>query len=448
MPPLLALVICVLSVGYFLSVEKKQHPHVSNAQWLPTIWILYTASRPLGTWFRVSISDPETGSPLDRAFLLTFLFVILVLLRRRKINWVRELRANTWLFVVLGFMFVSIAWSEIPFASIKRFTREIIVVLAGFAILTDKNPAEALVSVLYRAIYIMVPFSLLLIKYFPRYGVSYGRWSGDQTWTGVAQQKNGLGQLCAVAVFLIVWRLATKYRSPDGRRDRIVSLIELIMLAMAVAMLRGPGGAYSATSIVMLAGAISLLVVLLFLRRRHLSLPSFVVPVAMCFIIAFGTATVFMGKLPFLDISSSLGRNSTLTDRNLVWSSLVPQAMRSPLIGHGFGGFWTSQTRHLYEIPNAHSGYLEVILSMGFIGLLLISIFILMSCVKAQKELGRNHIWGNLWLCCLMMTLINNIAESSLDSFTPLLMTIPLWFTIVLGRLSLSIQTRENGGGA
>jgi O-antigen ligase len=196
----------------------------------------------------------------------------------------------------------------------------------------------------------------------------------------------------------------------------------------------------------MLVGAFLFLVGLQYLHRKHLRLRPVLVPAAFCFIIVFGITTVFIGKLPLLDISSSLGRNSTLTDRNIVWASLVPQAMHKPLTGHGFGGFWTPRSRVLYDIPNAHSGYLDVILSTGFIGLLLISVFMLISCAKAQKEFAQNHYWGSLWLCCLLMTMLNNIAESSLDSFTSLLMTIPLWFTVVLGTLGSKAQGADNRG--
>ena len=51
MPSQLALIICILFVLWLLHLERKQTPNVSFSLWLPTIWMLCTASKSLGYWF-------------------------------------------------------------------------------------------------------------------------------------------------------------------------------------------------------------------------------------------------------------------------------------------------------------------------------------------------------------------------------------------------------------
>jgi hypothetical protein len=61
------------------------------------------------------------------------------------------------------------------------------------------------------------------------------------------------------------------------------------------------------------------------------------------------------------------------------------------------------------DIGEAHNGYLEVVLALGFIGLTLWGIFLLSCCRKAQRMLFDDYDWGSLWICFLFMSLIHNI---------------------------------------
>jgi hypothetical protein len=104
--------------------------------------------------------------------------------------------------------------------------------------------------------------------------------------------------------------------------------------------------------------------------------------------------------------------------------------MQHPITGNGFGSFWTSRTRTIYDISGGHSGYLDMLIGLGFVGILLISVFILSSSRKAHHELSVDFDWGTLWICCIIMLVVHNIAESSLDSLTNFLTAVILFFTV------------------
>jgi O-antigen ligase len=91
--------------------------------------------------------------------------------------------------------------------------------------------------------------------------------------------------------------------------------------------------------------------------------------------------------------------------------------MQRPVLGHCFGGFWTTELRELIS-SHAHNGYLNLILDLGFVGILLMYIFFITCCFKAIKVMKNDFNWGALWICFLFMTVIYNITEPSIDGFS------------------------------
>ena len=99
-------------------------------------------------------------------------------------------------------------------------------------------------------------------------------------------------------------------------------------------------------------------------------------------------------------------------------------------MGGGFGVFWTLERRNFFQISGAHNGYLDVLLGLGLVGTLLVSAFLLSSCRKAHRELSHNFDWGVLWICYIIMSVVYNMGESSIDSLTNYLTAIILFMTV------------------
>lgn len=442
MSPKLALLLCTTFVLYLLRLDRKKAPEVSYVLWIPTIWMLSVASKPLSNWFLTPGLTRESGSPVDRLFLTGLLGIGLYILARRKFNWSSAIKENIWLILLLAYMFVSIFWSNIPFISFKRWTRELIAVVMAFLLLTEPSPRKAFESLIRRSIYILIPFSLLLIRYFPEYGRHYDRWSGGQTWIGVTNQKNGLGRLCLISGFFLVWSLIKRWQGHDTSAVKYQNYAEIFLLILTLWLLKGPSNAYSATAIGALMVGLTVFGVLLWMKRRQINFytPPFTAMVAVGII--FGILTVFAGGSTVGVLTSSFGRDATLTGRTEVWAELLPVALQRPILGHGVGGFWTSTAREVYDINEAHSGYLDVLLNIGFVGLFLFSMFLLSSCRKAQRELNDDFDWAILIICFLLMAVIHNITESSFNSLTAQ-MTAVLLFLAVSSQTSIS-SSQEN----
>jgi exopolysaccharide production protein ExoQ len=430
MPSQLALIICTLFVLWLLRLERKQTPNVSFVLWLPTIWMLLIASKPVGIWFKAA-GDSE-GSLLDQAFFTGLLLLGLIILAKRRFDWSSAIKNNTLLILLIGYMLVSILWSETPFTSFKRWVRELNAVVMAFLILSERDPLKALQSIFRRTIYVLIPFSYVLIRYFPQYGRQYGRWSGIEMWIGVTLQKNGMARLCIISVFFILWTLVRRWVGKDVTVLWYQTYVEAFILVMTLYLLGGPQHSftYSATATGAIAVTLAIFCWLLWKKNKNSALGGKILIVMIALLIGYSTATPFIGRLAIVDVSSSLGRDETLTDRTEIWEELVPVAMQQPIFGHGFGGFWNPTSREKNRVSEAHSGYLDIILDLGFIGLLIIAIFLLSSCRKAQRAMTKDFDYGALWICYLIMTVLHNITESSLNSFDNHLMAVLIFLAV------------------
>ena len=141
MSPTGALVLCTGFVLFLLRLERKQAVGVSPALWIPTIWMLYAASKPLASWFagsaQIAGGEIDSGSPLDRNFLTVLLVLGLLVLARRRFAWFCVIKEHGWLMLLLGFMLLSVLWSDIPYVSFKRWIRDFQVVIMGLLVLSE-----------------------------------------------------------------------------------------------------------------------------------------------------------------------------------------------------------------------------------------------------------------------------------------------------------------------
>jgi len=421
MPKQIALALCLVFIFWLLRLERKENPDVSRALWVPTLWLLLVAGKSLAVWTGVGGSSMEEGSALDRNFIILLLVIGVIILWRRQFEWFRAVREHRWLIILIGFMLVSVVWSDMPFTSLKRWFREALAgVIMAFIVSTEKNPKHAVRSVLTRLIYVHIPLSILLIKYYPYLGVDYGRWSGALMWIGVAMQKNGLASLCLFSIFLLTWKLVTRRREKEKPAVRYQTYVELYLLYLSVWIFMGPNHTptYSATSTIALSLGVCLFLALAWAnKRRKLGVTPNAMAIVVAAIVVYGTITPFAGRLMLYDPSSALGRNETLTGRTEIWAHVTPLAMRNPIVGHGFGGFWNDRTRAVIRESHSHNGYLEVILAIGFLGLLFWTAYMVYLGRRAASVMAVDADWGILFCCLLVMGLVHNIAETTMQSF-------------------------------
>jgi exopolysaccharide production protein ExoQ len=431
--------LCIVLVVGLLCIERKRNPEASLALWIPTIWVLISGSRALGAWFLtiqynpdsgLSVEQTQAGSPLDQLALGILIVLAMAVIFRRGVARVVVLKDNFYLLLVFTYMGLSILWSDFPTVSLKRWVKVAGVIVMALVVLSETKPLNALESVFRRSAYILIPFSIVLIKYFPEFGVAYGRWDGQQMWTGVTTHKNVLGQLCAFSAFFLIWVLSREWRAGGQFKPKLETLADAMVLAMGFFLLGGTTGSYSATSIAILSAGVLILTLSYYNKR----LARFMASHLRGFAVASVSIVLLLHSTAVALAAWAFGRDETLTDRTAIWDVLLEVASNNAIVGVGYGGFW-GLSADIYSkvlVGQGHNGYLDVYLELGVIGLILLAAFLLAFCGRVQREMSHSFDWGVFGICILFMALLYNQSESSF------LQTGFLWTNMVLISVAFS----------
>jgi O-antigen ligase len=453
----IALALCTLFALYLLRLELRDNPKASFALWLPTIWLWYCGSRPLACWFAFdSITvggDIEEGSAIDRGFVSALIVLGLIILLRRNLDWQALIRENRCLVLLYLFMAFSILWSDESWIALKRWVKAFAGLVMAFIVVSERSPREALQSVLKRSIYVLVPFSLLLIKYYPNIGVTYGQWEGERMWLGVTLQKNSLGRLCLIASFFLFWRLViNKWYRKERDSSKYRTWGDVIVLIMSLRLLIGPKGSYSATATVALMVSVTVFLSLI-CEKKWLKSFGFNASLAVVALMITNTFyTMLTGGSLLAWVMAKFGRESNYTGRTEVWDAILPVASRHPIGGVGYGSFWIHPDLNLpWEINEAHSGYLDVFVEIGAVGLIVLIALLVSIYLRAKWDLLRDLPWASFRIAFLFAAVIHNLSETSFLRSTNYLWALLILLAVALPRTAVrgpAVKRRQHPGKA
>ncbi len=139
---------------------------------------------------------------------------LIVLVRRRE-KVFGMLKANWPLVAFAISCALSISWSDCPDVAFKRWIKSLGDFVVVMVILSDRDRYAAIKRVLAWTAFLLIPLSVLFIKFYPDVGRGYHPWTWTPYYTGVTTNKNELGRLCLVLGLGIFWRLLTA-RSEHG----------------------------------------------------------------------------------------------------------------------------------------------------------------------------------------------------------------------------------------
>lgn len=246
---------------------------------------------------------------------------------------------------------------------------------------------------------------------------------------GAFTHKNVLGQLTAVGTLMGVGLL----QRPGGRVLGVTT-VALGLLCLAVAQ--------SATAIACTAAGVVILYVLGVIGSRRL--PPFVKP-AMA---AAGAAAAVLLILAYPLLLETLGRDTSLTGRDLIWQFTLDRWEQRPWLGYGFRAFWTADYNSGLIAANfwaaydqSHNGYLQILLDLGIIGLALLLVWLFVVLWRSARLLHDPDIrmWVSLWAAFIVYSLTEAIYLTP-NGFT--------WLVIMLAGMvtgSSVAQHRKTG---
>lgn len=385
---------------------------MSLSSWVPTFWVAMMISRPLDTWWSnpyQSISSAADGSPIDRNVSLLLIILGFAILAKRGIQWSKVFRENQWLYIFYLYWLVSVLWSDYPFVAFKRWFRDASDVVVILVILTEEDPAEALRQVFLRCAYLLIPLSVLLMKYYVNIGRAYDQWTGAPVLGGVCLGKNQLGRLAMVSGLFLIWSLHLQEGSWFKKiRERWFDVAVLGLCVMILVQ------ANSQTSFFCFClGAFVFLVT----RMKWCSTYPALLVTFMCLLI---TLSVVFFSVPDLRgiVTGALHRNVNLTERTDVWAGCFALDT-NPLIGAGFGSVWLTPSAialgNRLQIGEAHNGYLETYLNGGIIAVCLLLPILLVAGKSAVRHLAAEAATGPLYACLFVTGVIYNYTEAAFD---------------------------------
>lgn len=416
MPPLIAAVIYCAGIVVLFRLERGGTAKVSRVLWLPTISLVVDGSRPISLWLGMQSNGGSRvlaeASPLDVILALVLMVAGLAILYRRLAAVFLLMRRNAAIILFVVYCGVSVSWSDDPGTAFKRFIRFLGTFVTVLLILTDKDPWRAIRWVLTRMGLIIIPVSILLIKYFPGVSTYFDPWTGERYVSGISTDKNMLGMTCLVAGLAILVQFLSAWKE-RGRRGRNRQLIAYGILLLGALWLFS--SANSKTSVTCFyIGSLMIVAMRFFKLARRPAMEHL-----LAFVLIFAAFSVLFLHIGEGAALQKLGRNSNLSGRTEIWSGLLAFA-GDPLIGTGFDSFWLGDrlTRiwsaggMLEGINEAHNGYLETYLNLGWIGIALLGTLIVIGYRNISIALARDPDPARLRLVFFVVSVIYNLTEA------------------------------------
>jgi len=415
MPPYLALFLWLIFVLGLLRFDPAREHSPSMALWVPLIWMFIVGSRLPSQWLGVDMDVSasqafEEGNALDRTILAFLILIAFGILVSRIFNWGGFFARNFALLIFLLFALMSFMWSDFPLVALKRWFRDLGGYLVILVVLTDPRPLEAIRTLLRRLCFLLIPLSILVIKYFPGTGRMYEFWSGTPMYVGATTSKNMLGVACLVSGIYFFWDTVTRWPDRKDLRTKRAIYVNVLLILMTFWLL---SLANSATSKICLAmGCLVIAAAHTKLFRRYPGFLKVMIPVTVCVYMVLEFGFGISGQM-----AEMVGRNATLTGRTDLWKLLLTMHT-NPIVGTGYESFWLGPRlewiwRNFTYVNEAHNGYLEIYLDLGFIGLFLLMIMLIAYYRGICRGLSSRSPLATLSLALWTVLIFYNMTEAA-----------------------------------
>lgn len=444
MPPFLAACVCVMFIIWLFALDANQRPGTSHALWIPILWACVIGSRPVSFWFGLNqdlggVRGFAEDTLLDKGVFLLLIVAGLLVLSRRRVSWHSVFAQNKWVCIYFLYLGISVLWSGDPFVSCKRWTKDLGNVVMVLVVLSEEDQAEAVRALLARCAYLLIPLSVLVVKYYPTVSRQYDPWTFQPFIGGITSHKNLFGMtlfVCAVSLF---WMLLAPSDETAGTKGWTAWFRYSVLMMMTVWLLVQSKSSTALSCTVLGCG------ILLGMKSpavrsqvKRLWLYCAVAAVVAVLLYASGVADLLINM--FVE---AVGRDPSFHGRTIIWGMLLREDI-NPLIGVGFYSFWSDERMqrisegYYYLLNEAHNGYIETYLNCGLIGVQLLVIMIVSTANKIKADVLDGTHFGGLRLAWFITILIYNITESTFDRLTL------VWFALLLMMMEWPSPSQES----
>jgi exopolysaccharide production protein ExoQ len=483
---------CAL-IFWFFYRDRLLRPMTSAALWVPLLWFAIIGTRPVSFWLDpgerpTTVESYQDGSPLDAAGYMILLLLGIGILLKRRIDFAKVAASNKVLVAFFVYCLISIVWSDFAFVSMKRYVKDCGNIVMILVILSETDYVAATRAVLVRYAYLVIPLSIMFIKYQPEIGRYYDPWTWQPMYRGVAGEKNALGATVAFGALFLIWDLVDRRRArreaekaalaaaptpaearaarsptrlvkakpkvPDRLAKRTVNVAapaipgvpppmtwldiggRLLLFAMTLWLLDKADSSNAQVCLVL--GA----VIIFFFNRSSLGKQGLVRNLGWYTLLLI-CAVLFVYLVPGVleALLESIGEDPTLTGRVDLWTDLLA-VPNSDLFGAGYQSFWlggaieTIWAKYYFKPNQAHNGYIDTYLNLGFVGVTLLFALLISAGARLRRRMLNREPVSVLFFALLAFVIFYNWSEAMFSNLTP------AWFMTLLATLTYS-QTRE-----
>ncbi len=311
---------------------------------LPQFWLVKV---PLGS----EVRDAPAANNLLALILVLAASFAFVNLRCDPLRFVDVARAEPLLPAFLGLAVASALWSVVPNQTFQVAVSLCVVATFGYWLVIRFSLGEIIgLAAIVSSIGALLHWGLATLR--PEYGTS------ARGWIGVMDHRNNLGASCALGLMLLLLagRIYRRFRVPayamavfngylvlrTDSKTALVTMIAIPLMMLLFSAFRARRTLYAVVAVSMIAGAAAVV-------------------------------AVAVNRLDV--ITAALDRDQNLTGRTEIWSAMVPEISRRPLLGFGWSGYftgWKGPARDLNLrfglLPHAHNAVLEHAIHLGIIG--------------------------------------------------------------------------------
>jgi O-antigen ligase len=409
------------------ALDRNPQIRTSKALWIPVLWVILVVTTEW--WAPVPVDTYNKfvePNPTERNVFAGLLAIALIVLFQRGRSVRKLLRANVPVVCFFSYCAASVLWSDYPDVAFKRLIRALGDLAIVLIIVTDNNRPAAIERFVARPSFFLIPLSVLLIKYYPQWGQHFNLSEGVSQYSGITNAKNTLGLICLVFGVGTSWRIL-RLLQDRGRRRRLLAQVAILVMTVWLFWKCNSVTSMScfvmATILILWTGAPG------WARKRvllHTAVMGFLT-------VAFVTLFLNVGS----DLIMSVGRNTTLTGRTELWNNLRGMNPH-PLLGAGFESFWLGdRLTRLWSImawqPNeAHNGYIEVYLNLGWLGLALLTVVIVTAYRNAVGLLLSEAKESGLMLAYIVISVAYSYSEAGFR------MMGPMWIFLLVATFSVA----------
>ena len=375
--------------------------------WLATIPLLFIsvsgkvdlAPGPVAFRFTAMAED----SFARRLALVTCSFIMLGLISTRARQVWKTLFQSRILLILPLIACVSVAWSQNPAHTLVSFCNLTLTIL--FAVyLYARYPKDTLLVFLTGGAAICLLLSLIAVIFVPSIGIDAYQ---QDAWRGLFSQKNNCATLCTLFFVLAV------HLKPTSISER---LLRFMVIALAILFVVMSG---SRTGWILSLLAFVLSYTFHFVGR----MPGMDRAAMKAALFGVSVVTGVLLYLNFSGVLAVLGKDPTMTQRTVIWASVIPSVLKHPFLGYGFGAFWSGLNGESMQTilvtgwmeGQAQNGYLDVLLQLGLLGFCPLIWLFIRALIKGGPTSafgGRTQMMKASSLL-LVLVLVENIGESS-----------------------------------